>query len=152
MQLRISSPSFADGERIPERHTRDHANLSPPLDWRDAPRETQSFVLVVEDVDAPHGSFYHWAMYDIPSGRTHLDEGAGRRGTETHHGANSWGNPSYDGPLPPVGSGVHRYHFRIAALDVPNLTIAPAERAERVWRAAQDHVLAQAEIVGTYER
>lgn len=152
MFLRISSTSFGDGERIPEKHARNHANLSPPLAWRGAPSETQRLVLGVEDEDAPHGTFHHWAVYDIPAGRPHLDEGAGRRGTEFRHGANNYGSPSYDAPLPPAGGGIHRCRFRLAALDVPYLTIEPAERAKVVWRTDGDHVLKRAELVGTYER
>ena len=136
MFLRISSTPFSDGERIPENHAHDHANPSPRLAWRAAPRETQGLVLVVEDEDAPlHGTFYHWAnhwaVYDIPAGCSQLHEGAARRGTEFRNRANNYGNPSNEAPLPPTGGGIHRCRFRLTA---------------------RDHVLKQAEPVGTCER
>src|SRR5687767_654107 len=101
MALTLRSPAFEDGARIPERYARDHGNVSPPLEWRGAPEGTKSFVLLVEDPDAPRGTFRHWAAYDVPPDRTRLEEGAGRRGSDLQHGANDFGNPSYDGPQPP---------------------------------------------------
>lgn len=152
MALTLSSPAFHDGERLPDKHARDGANLSPALSWRGAPEGTKSFVIVVEDPDAPQGTFRHWAAYDIPPERTQLEEGAGRRGSDLMHGANDFGNASYDGPQPPRGHGTHHYHFRIAALDVDRLGSTPQQRAAEIWATAQAHKLAEAEIIGTYER
>lgn len=152
MALTLHSSAFADGERIPDRYVRDHANLSPPLDWSGAPDGTRSYVLVVEDPDAPRGTFRHWAAYDIPADRTRLEEGAGRQASELAHGANDFGNANYDGPQPPAGHGTHHYHFRLAALDVDRLEVGPQERADAIWQAAQRHMLGQTELVGTYER
>jgi Raf kinase inhibitor-like YbhB/YbcL family protein len=153
MPLTITSTAFRNGEVIPTRHTRDGENLSPPLEWRDAPPETKSFVLIVEDPDAPSGTFRHWAMYNIPAGEAGLPEGAsaqGRRGVG--EGVNGFRNVRYDGPQPPKGHGPHNYHFRLAALDVPQLDIAASAKAEDIWTRAQPHIIAEAEVVGIYER
>lgn len=152
MTLSLKSPAFADGERIPDEFARDGPNLSPPLEWSGAPEDTKSFLLVVEDPDAPKGMFRHWAVYDIPPERRRLHEGAGRRGADLRQGANDFGNPSYDGPQPPEGHGTHHYHFRLAALDTDHLDVGPRQRAEAIWEAAQPKIIEQAELVGTYER
>jgi Raf kinase inhibitor-like YbhB/YbcL family protein len=111
MPLTITSPAFKHGEVIPTRHTRDGDNLSPPLEWRDAPPETKSFVLIVEDPDAPSGTFRHWAMYNIPAGETGLPEGASGQGRSgVGEGVNGFRNTRYDGPQPPKGHGPHHYH------------------------------------------
>lgn len=152
MALTLKSPAFEDGERIPGEHARDGANLSPPLAWKGAPEGTKSFVLVVEDPDAPHGTFRHWAVYDLSPNKTELEKGAGRKGGDLKQGANDFGNPGYDGPQPPKGDGPHRYVFRLAALDIEHLNIAPQQRADAIWQAAQGSLLDQAQLVGTYER
>lgn len=152
MALTLRSSAFGNGERIPDRYARDHGNLSPPLDWSGAPEGTRSYVLVVEDPDAPRGTFRHWAAYDTSADRMRLDEGAGRLAGDLAHGVNDFGNACYDGPQPPAGHGTHHYHFRLAALDVDRLDVRPRERADAAWQAAQPHSLEQAELVGTYER
>ncbi len=153
MPLTITSPAFRDGEVIPTRHTRDGENLSPPLEWRDAPPETKSFVLIVEDPDAPSGTFRHWAMYNIPAGEAGLPEGASaQRLRGAGEGVNGFRNARYDGPQPPKGHGPHHYQFRLAALDVPRLDIAASAKAEDIWMKAQPHIIAEAEVVGVYER
>ncbi len=153
MPLTITSPAFRNGEVIPTRHTRDGENLSPPLEWRDAPPETKSYVLIVEDPDAPSGTFRHWAMYNIQAGEVGLPEGAsGRELREAREGVNGFRNARYDGPQPPKGHGPHHYHFRLAALDVPRLDIPASARAEHVWTKAQPHIIAEAEVVCLYER
>jgi Raf kinase inhibitor-like YbhB/YbcL family protein len=152
MTLTLRSPAFRDEERIPDRHARGADNLSPPLEWSDAPEGTRSLVLLVEDPDAPRGMFRHWAVHDIPSDCTRLDEGAGRPGSDLTQGANDFGNPTYDGPQPPEGDAPHHYHFRLAALDTDHLDVGPQQRAEAIWEAAQDHILEESELVGTYQR
>lgn len=152
MAFTLRSPAFAGDDRIPHRFARDGANLSPPLEWSDPPEGTRSYALIVEDPDAPRGMFRHWAVFDIPTDKRRLDEGEGARGTELRQGANDFGNPGYDGPQPPEGHGTHHYHFRLAALDTDHLDVAPRERAEAVWAAAEPHILAESEIVGTFER
>jgi Raf kinase inhibitor-like YbhB/YbcL family protein len=153
MPLTITSPAFRDGEIIPTRHTRDGENLSPPLEWRDAPPETKSFVLTVEDPDAPSGTFRHWAMYNIPAGETGLPEGASGQGRSgAGEGVNGFRNTRYDGPQPPKGHGPHHYHFRLAALDAERLDMPASAKAEDIWAKAQPHIIAEAEMIGVHER
>jgi len=153
MPFTITSPAFRNGEVIPTRHTRDGENLSLPLEWRDAPPETRSYVLIVEDPDAPSGTFRHWAMYNIPADEAGLPEGASAQGHRgAGEGVNGFRNARYDGPQPPKGHGPHHYHFRLAALDVPRLDVPTSAKVEDVWAKAQPHLVAEAEVVGVYER
>jgi Raf kinase inhibitor-like YbhB/YbcL family protein len=154
MAMTLNSPAFTNGRRIPDRYSKDGENLSPPVEWDGAPADTLSYVLVVEDPDAPKGTFRHWAAYDIPAGEHGLAEGAGSRdpGIAIRMAVNDFGNQHYDGPRPPSGHGVHHYHFRLAALDVLELELAPNANAADVWSSARPHVLAETELVGTYER
>jgi Raf kinase inhibitor-like YbhB/YbcL family protein len=153
MALTITSPAFKPGEVIPTRYTRDGENLSPPLQWHGAPPETRSFVVLVEDPDAPSGTFRHWAIYNIPAGEAGLLEGASRqRRGEAGEGVNGFGNAYYDGPQPPKGHGPHHYYFRLAALDVPRLDLPAPAKAEDVWTKALPHIIAEAEMVCVYER
>lgn len=151
MALTLRSPAFADGGRIPDRFTRRHGNVSPPLEWDGAPASTRSFALIVEDPDAPRGTFRHWAAFDISPDRTRIEEGAGRRSGTLRQGANDFGDAAYDGPEPPEGHGPHHYHFRLAALDVDHLDIGPQQRAEAIWDAARSHLIEETELVGLYE-
>src|SRR5690606_5678044 len=117
MAFTLESPAFENGQTIPEAYVREGGNLSPPLRWSGAPAGTRSFLLVVEDPDAPRGVFRHWAVYDIVAERTELPEGTA--GPERfRQGVNDFGNDRYDGPRPPKGHGIHHYHFRLSALDV----------------------------------
>ncbi|WEX10557.1 YbhB/YbcL family Raf kinase inhibitor-like protein [Chelativorans sp. AA-79] len=154
MAFTLESPAFRDGERIPDRFVRDGENVSPPLVWRDAPAGAKSFMLVVEDPDAPSGTFRHWGVYDIDANRDRLPESttAGAKTESLGHGVNDFGNPHYDGPQPPKGHGVHHYHFRLAALDVETLHCDGKARIEDMLDQAKPHVIAEAEFVGTYEK
>ena len=153
MPLSLTSPAFPSGGRIPVKYTRDGQNVSPPLAWQDAPDQTCSFVVVVEDPDAPSGTFRHWAVYNIGPGETGLREGASKAEPGTvAQSVNDFGNPHYDGPQPPKGHGPHHYHFRLAALDVPRLDLPARSSVEEVWKAARPHIIAEAEVIGIYER
>ncbi|WP_119459415.1 YbhB/YbcL family Raf kinase inhibitor-like protein [Rhodospirillaceae bacterium SYSU D60014] len=154
MPFIMNSPAFEDGSAIPTNYTCDGENISPPLEWSGAPAETRSFVLILEDPDAPSGMFRHWAVYNIAGGRTLLPEGVGA-GVKTEslgYGINDFGDPHYGGPCPPKGHGTHHYHFRLAALKVETLTVPNAPKVTDVWDAAQPHIIDQAELVGTYSR
>ena len=153
MALRVASPAFADGQRIPERYSRDGGNISPPLEWHDAPRNTRSFALVVADPDAPKGTFGHWAVYNVPPAYQGLgeDSGSPKPGASLVMAVNDFGNRAYDGPQPPHGHGIHRYRFRLLALDVPELTLPERATVEDVLSAAQPHVIAEAQTVGTFQ-
>ena len=150
MAFTLQSPAFDNGGAIPPEHSRAGRNLSPKLIWSDPPEGTRGFALLVEDPDAPSGTFRHWAVYDIPGDRTTLGEGEDV--SAYGQGVNDFGNKGYDGPQPPPGHGVHHYHFRLAALDVdkvPGLSGDPS--AANVWDKAQPHRIAETELVGTYE-
>lgn len=153
MSLTLMSPAFAEGETIPKKYTQDGQNLSPPLKWTGAPPTTQSFALLVEDPDAPSGTFRHLAIYNIPADRDRLPESIDTGPDHAiRYGRNDYGNAGYDGPGPPRGHGLHHYHFRLGALDVPNLRIATDLEAGQVWREANKHMIEEAELVGVYER
>jgi Raf kinase inhibitor-like YbhB/YbcL family protein len=151
MTFALHSPVFQNGSAIPARYARRGQNLSPPLHWSDPPPAAKSFMLVVQDPDAPSGTFWHWAIYDIDPDQRDLREGAGGP-SATRQAVNNFQNARYDGPAPPPGHGPHHYHFKIAALDVPRLDLPEGIGAERAWSAAQPHMMEEAELIGTYER
>lgn len=154
MPLTLMSPAFPEGGAIPRRYTRDGENVSPPMKWSGVPDGAKSLVLVMEDPDAPSGTFRHWAVFDIEPDRDGLPEAeGGKPGPGAPRQArNDFGNTYYDGPQPPRGHGVHHYHFRLAALDIPCIGVAGNVDIGRLWREAQRHALEEAELVGTYER
>jgi Raf kinase inhibitor-like YbhB/YbcL family protein len=153
MSLTLMSSAFTDGGPIPKKYARDGENLFPPLKWTGAPDKTKSFALLVEDPDAPGGLFRHAAIYNVPPDRTALEQSidtAAQSGLR--FGRNDFGGKAYDGPEPPVGHGMHHYHFRLAALDVPRIDLPAGTDAGEVWAEAEKHAIEEAEIVGTYER
>ncbi len=149
MPFALESPAFRSGAVIPEKYARRGENRSPPLAWKDAPTGTRSFALIVEDPDAPSGTFRHWAIFDIDPLSSHLPEGTVVE--RVHSGVNDFGNQHYDGPQPPPGHGIHHYYFRLAALDIEALHVSARARVSDVWTAAKPHILAEAELVGTFE-
>jgi Raf kinase inhibitor-like YbhB/YbcL family protein len=152
MTLTVRTPSFGNDSRIPGQFSKDGGNTSPLVEWQGAPRGTRSYALVVEDPDAPKGTFRHWAAYDIPPDSLRLAEGAGSRqqGAALRMAQNDFGNTHYDGPRPPPGDSPHHYHFRLFALDVPELDVADDCSAADVLEAAKAHALAEADTVGTF--
>jgi Raf kinase inhibitor-like YbhB/YbcL family protein len=151
MTLTLRTPAFEDGQPIPARYTADGENVSPPLEWSEAPAGTRSFALIMDDPDAPRGVFKHWAAYDIEAGRSRLAEGAAARRPEPlHQATNDYGHAGYDGPNPPRGHGTHHYRFQLMALDVSHLELPPRPSVDQVRSAARAHMLASCQIVGTY--
>jgi Raf kinase inhibitor-like YbhB/YbcL family protein len=146
--LQLTSDAFQDGQPIPTQYTCDGANQRPALSWGDPPAGTKSFALVIDDPDAPSGTFRHWGMYDIPASARSIGGGQ-RLGTEV---ANDFGKAGYGGPCPPPGHGVHHYHFKLFALDTERLGLAAGAKIADVENAANQHTLGKAELVGTYER
>lgn len=148
LSFTLTSPAFSENASIPVQYTCDGANNSPPLVWKNAPPQTQSFVLIVDDPDAPAGTWAHWLLYNIPSTVSHLAEAAplpqGAR-----YGMNSWGNEKYQGPCPP--SGTHRYFFKLYALDAMLLPPANAN-AEVMMDALRGHLVGQAQLIGQYKK
>ena len=150
--MQLTSSSFQHGAEIPAYYTSDGKNASPELSWQDAPPETESFALIVHDPDAPRpGGFTHWVVYNIPPETGHVEENVpitevvSGFGTQ---GKNDAGRIGYMGPAPP--SGIHRYFFQLYALDTTlDLDVRPS--AKEVKDAIQAHILAQAELMGTYQ-
>lgn len=156
MALAITTPAFTANQRMPELFSRDGGNVSPQLEWRGEPAGTRSFALIVEDRDAPNGTFRHWAAYNIPAETHRLAQGAGSPaaggGARITMAKNDFGNSRYDGPQPPRGHGTHHYRFRLFALDVPKLDVPANCAAEAVLEAARAHTLAEGDTVGVFAR
>lgn len=155
MPFTLRSPAFANGQTIPPRHTADGDNISPPLEWSDAPAGTRSYALIVEDPDAPGETgetFLHWAVYNIAAERDRLPESTtqGAKTESLGHGINDYGHAHYDGPNPPRGHAEHHYRFRLMALDVEVLGLGPKATVGEVRKEANKHLLGEAELVGTY--
>jgi hypothetical protein len=143
--MRLSSPAFGNGEAIPSRFTCDGADVSPALEIADLPEGTACLALIVDDPDAPVGTWDHWVAYDIPVA-TAIPEGVKALGTA---GRNSWRKTGYGGPCPPFGE--HRYFFRVYALDRP-LGLHPGASKKQVLEAMRGRVLAEASLLGRYTR
>jgi Raf kinase inhibitor-like YbhB/YbcL family protein len=148
----LASSAFANGSTIPRRFTCDGENLSPPLEWSQAPAETRSFVLLCDDPDAPAGTWRHWAVYDIPADRTGVSEGVRADDSDVRQATNDSRRVGYSGPCPPRGHGRHRYHFRLLALSVDRLPSLRHNACATVEREARKHLIAEATLVGIYER
>jgi Raf kinase inhibitor-like YbhB/YbcL family protein len=154
MALTLTSAAFAAGGDIPAKHTCEGGDVSPPLAWSGAPSGTRSFALVVDDPDAPdpkapRTTWVHWVVYDLPATTTALAEGAsGKLPSGAREGTNDFKRTGYGGPCPPIGR--HRYFHKLYALDA-TLGLAGATKAD-VEKAMAGHVLAQAELVGTYQK
>ncbi|MGQ9771147.1 MAG: YbhB/YbcL family Raf kinase inhibitor-like protein [Thermogutta sp.] len=160
MQMKLTSPAFQPGQPIPKKYTGEGEDLSPPLEWSNAPEEAQEFALICDDPDAPVAEpWVHWVIYKIPRDVTKLPEGVAKTAKLFNppgalQGKNSWPSGQtigYRGPMPPPGHGRHRYYFRIYALDKP-LNLAPGATKKELLEAMKGHILAQAELMGTYER
>jgi Raf kinase inhibitor-like YbhB/YbcL family protein len=147
-KLSLTSSAFRDGQPIPARYTCDGAGQSPPLAWGEPPPGTKSFVLIVDDPDAPSGLFRHWGAYDMPGSARSIAEGQ----AVGNQAINGFGKAGYGGPCPPRGNAPHHYRFKLYALDVDRLGLPPAATIEQAESEAQKHVLARAELIGTYER
>jgi Raf kinase inhibitor-like YbhB/YbcL family protein len=155
-EISITSAGFKDGDPIPVQFTCDGANQSPPIAWADAPGETASFALIVEDPDAPGGTFIHWVLYDIPPMTHALPQGVPKDPTVSMLGGAKQGKTSfknaigYGGPCPPKGPA-HHYHFILHALD-KSLGLEPGATHDQVVAAIRGHELARGELVGVYAR
>lgn len=152
--MRLTSSAFANNAQIPHRYTCDGDDVSPPLDWSGAPAATRSFVLLCDDPDAPGGTWHHWAAYDIPSEQTRLVEDAAQHsGTYGFQQAiNDFQRIGYGGPCPPRRHGRHRYHFRLLALSIEHLPVRGDPSCREVEGEARKRALAEAVLVGLYER
>ena len=145
MSMKLTSRAFSDGEKIPDRYSRQGGNNSPPLVWTQVPANTKNLALTVDDPDAPSGVFVHWLVYGIPPDTREFDESSLPSGVR--QGRNGFGAIGYGGPQPP--SGTHRYFFHLYALD-QEITVASGASREDLDRAMRGHILEEAELMGQY--
>jgi len=152
MTLQISSSVFSEGQMIPRKYTCDGADISPELSWRGVPDGTRSLALICDDPDAPMGTWVHWVLFNLPTGQmglpTKISSDAELAGG-ARHGTNDFGRLGYGGPCPP--GGTHRYFFKFYALDT-ELELASGATKAQLEAAMQDHILAQAQLMGKYRR
>jgi len=152
MAMEIDSSAFRDGQAIPEKFTCDGADRSPPLSWSGVPEGTGSLALIVDDPDAPGGTFVHWVLFNLPAASTDLPagvEGQKVRADGSRQGRNGFGNIGYGGPCPP--GGTHRYYFKLYALDTL-LELGAGAGKQDLLEAMEGHVLAEGQLMGTYRR
>ena len=150
--MKLTSSAFDEGGMIPSKYTCDGADVSPPLKWSALPDGTKSLALICDDPDAPMGTWVHWVFYDIPAKTKDLPENI----TSDKHpasggvqGINDFRRIGYGGPCPP--SGIHRYYFKLYALDTL-LNLPPGASKEQVMKEMQKHNLGQAQLMGKYRR
>jgi len=149
----LTSPAISPGAAIPDEYACTGADRSPALAWSNAPQATKSFALVVDDPDAPGGTFIHWVAYNIPARVTSLPAGVPQTAEIVgggRNGINGFDHIGYNGPCPPPGK-MHHYHFRLFALD-SQLTPADNSDADAIQSAMKGHIVATAELAGTFER
>lgn len=143
---------FESQQPIPAKYTCDGENVSPPLKFLQIPSDAKSLVLIVDDPDAPHGTFDHWIVWNLPPNLKELSEGAKellRLSPTPKQGINGFKKSYYQGPCPPPGKP-HHYHFKLYALDA-QLSLAEGASKQEVEKAIQGHIVDQAELVGTYQ-
>jgi Raf kinase inhibitor-like YbhB/YbcL family protein len=148
-QMQLSIPAIAAGASVPVQFTCDGEDRSPALEWSGAPEGTKSFALILDDPDAPGGTFRHWGVYDIPPTVTALHEGAGNEASFMQ-AQNGFGSTGYHGPCPPKGDKAHRYRFKLFALDVPELDVGVKPKVEELETALDNHVLARAQATASF--
>lgn len=144
--MKLTSLVFKPQGVIPTVYTCDGSDISPPLTIEDVPEGTKSLTLILEDPDAPAGTWNHWIVFNIPSETQEIKEGIPPKGTL---GAGTNGSVGYHGPCPP--SGEHRYFFKIYALDT-TLDLPKGVTKKHVLEAMAGHIIEEAELMGTYSR
>lgn len=147
--MMLRSAAFNDHTMIPRRYSHEAGDVSPPLEWSEAPPGTAELALLCEDPDAPTGTFTHWLVTGIPADSDHLDAGVDLG--DRHVGRNDFGQRGYGGPHPPAGDDPHRYFFRLYALAEPS-GLAGGFSADDLRHAIEGKVLASGTLVGTYGR
>lgn len=144
--MKLSSPAFQNNAAIPSEYTCDGSNLSPPLVISDIPPDAESLALVMDDPDAPAGTWDHWVVFNISPLTKEMPKGTEPKGTA---GKNSWGRTGYGGPCPP--SGTHRYYFRLYALST-KIKLPHGSTKKDLEKAMQGHIIEQVQLMGTYKR
>src|ERR1022692_545934 len=151
MAFKLTIPAFADGGLVPKLHPWEGADISPSLEWDGEPATTRSLALMVDDPDAPAGTWNHWLLYDLPPSDRSLAQGY-KPAKLGQSGTNDFGRLGYGGPCPPKGHGPHRYFFRLYALDIATLGLPAGARRAQIDKALRGHILAEAQDMGRYER
>ncbi|MGC8602525.1 MAG: YbhB/YbcL family Raf kinase inhibitor-like protein [Desulfomonilaceae bacterium] len=152
MNIEVTSTAFQDGAMIPKVYTCDGQNISPPLSWSGVPTQTKSIALIMDDPDAPRGTWVHWVLFNIPPDTKDLPEKTPlgpSLANGARQGMNSWPKLGYGGPCPP--SGIHRYYFKIYALDLVLPQQTGMTKAQLI-KAMEGHILAQGQLMGKYTR
>ncbi|HTY24972.1 MAG TPA: YbhB/YbcL family Raf kinase inhibitor-like protein [Desulfomonilaceae bacterium] len=150
--MQVKSTAFQEGAMIPRPYTCDDKYISPSLSWSGGPAETKSIALIMDDPDAPVGTWVHWVLFNIPPDTTSLAENIPRTGSlpnGSKHGSNSWSNLGYGGPCPP--GGTHRYYFKVYALDCI-LTLNTGINKAQLLKAMEGHILGEGQLMGRYAR
>jgi len=150
--FKVKSSAFNHEEKIPSKHSCDGIDVSPRLKWQTPPENTESFVLIFDDPDAPMGTWDHWILFNIPSGVTELDENFLVKNSdidEIKAGKNDFGKLEYGGPCPP--GGTHRYFFKLYAIDT-YLDIPEGVKKDKVLEAIEGHIIDKTELMGKYSR
>lgn len=152
MKIVVTSSAFKEGEMIPAKYTCDGEDMSPPLGWSGIPQEAKSVAMISDDPDAPMGTWVHWVIYNMPFDLNGLPENVPQKETlenGTTQGINDSRQTGYGGPCPP--SGVHRYYFKIYALDT-KLSLSPKATKKDLENAMKGHILAEGQLMGRYKR
>jgi len=160
MNIELSSTAFAQGQPIPDQYTGVGQDISPPLSWSGVPQDAKELVLICDDPDAPSKEpWVHWVIYKIPAGVTGLPAAIPpdkrlKNPPGALQGKNSWPmgqTIGYRGPMPPPGSGPHRYYFRLYALEA-KLPVESGLSKKTLLQEIEGHVLAEGQLMGTYQR
>lgn len=152
MTFELTSTAFADGETIPKKYTGEGDDISPQLSWIGLPDGTKELALICDDPDAPTPQpWVHWVIYKIPVDFDTLAQAVNTADTKLLEGLNSWPTIGYRGPMPPPGHGLHHYYFKLYALDEP-LDVAAGLDKQGLLEAMKGHIIAQTQLIGTYQR
>ncbi len=150
--MQLTSTAFTEGQPIPAKYTCEGKNISPPLKWSGVSAGAKSLALIADDPEAPVGTWVHWVLFDLSPGTSELPEDMAKSQhvAGAPQGLNDFKHLGYGGPCPPPGKP-HRYFFKLYALDT-TLGLKPGATKQEVERAMQNHVLAQAQLMGTFKR
>jgi len=152
VSIKVTSPAFNDGEKIPSKYTCDGANVSPPLAWAGVPANAKTLALICDDPDAPGKTWVHWVVYDLPVSKDSLAENVSKEeisAAGARLGMTDFKKIGYGGPCPP--SGTHRYYFKLYALD-SSTSLNAGTTKDQLLKAMEGHILAQGQLMGNYKR
>jgi len=151
--ITVTSTAFTDGTTIPKQYTCEGKDMSPPLSWSGVPSSAKTVAMILDDPDAPMGTWTHWVIWNIPATTTTLSEGMAKDASVSggiRQGKNSWPKTGYNGPCPPPGKA-HRYYFTLYALDT-SLSIPDSSNRSQLEAAMKGHILAQGQLLGMYAK